>query len=100
MASPYHDLSVEEWLAKTKDLVNQHPLDFETIRRVALKCWHTLWSTTIGESELSVRLWELDIPATVTGYFFEKLFAKELEKEFPSLWRGSRSKNEKDIVYS
>lgn len=99
MPSPYDSLREEQWLAKTQDLVNQHPLKFETIRRVALKCWHTLWSTTIGEGELSISLGELDVPATVTGYFFEKLFAKELETEFSHLWRGGRSKDEKDIVY-
>ena len=99
MPSPYNNLNEEEWLAKTQDLVDQHPLDFETIRRVALKCWRTLWSTTIGEGGLSISLWEWDVPATVTGYFFEKLFAKELETESPHLWRGGKSKDEKDIVY-
>lgn len=99
MNSPYSDLREDEWLAKTKYLVAQHPLNFETIVRVALKCWHTLWSTTIGEGKLSIGLWELDVPATVTGYFFEKLFAKELATENPCLWRGGRSKEDKDIVY-
>jgi len=99
MPSHYDNLGQEEWRAKTEELVSQHPLDFETIRRVALKCWNTLWSTTIGEGELSIRLWELDVPATVTGYFFEKLFAKELETEHPCLWRGGKSKDDKDIVH-
>ncbi|MEA5571217.1 ScaI family restriction endonuclease [Calothrix sp. UHCC 0171] len=99
MSSPYNSLGEEEWLAKTQDLVDQHPLDFETIRRVALKCWDTLWSTKIGEGELSISLWELDVPAIVIGYFFEKLFAKELETEHPCIWRGGKSKDDKDIVY-
>jgi len=99
MSSPYKNLNEEEWLAKTQELIDQHPLDLETIRRVALKSWDTLWRTTIGEGELSVNLWELDIPATVIGYFFEKLFAKELETENPKLWRGGRNKADKDIVY-
>jgi hypothetical protein len=99
MHSPYEDLSEEQWLAKTEILVKQHPLKFETIKRVALSCWYTLWATKIGEDKLSISLSELDVPATVTGYFFEKLFAKELETESPSLWRGGRSKEDKDIVY-
>lgn len=80
MASPYQDLPEEEWLEKTKQLVKEHPLDFETIKDVTNKCWNTLWSTTIGENELSIKLDELNIPATIIGYFFEKLFAKELER--------------------
>ena len=99
MSSPYENLKEEEWLAKTQELIDQHPLNLETIRRVALKSWDTLWRTTIGEGELSVNLWELDIPSTVVGYFFEKLFAKELETENPTLWRGGKNKEDKDIVY-
>jgi hypothetical protein len=56
MSSPYEGLTEQEWLAKTEELINQHPLDFDTIRRVALKSWDTLWSTTIGEGELSISL--------------------------------------------
>lgn len=99
MSSPYEDLTETEWLAKTEELVSYHPLDFETIRRVAIKSWNTVWSTTIGEGELSISLLELDVPATVVGYFFEKLFGKELETEHPQLWRGGRNKNDKDLVY-
>ncbi|MCF4968822.1 ScaI family restriction endonuclease [Nostoc sp. CMAA1605] len=99
MPSPYQALPEEEWLMKTQHLVESHPLDFETIKAVSLKCWKTLWSTTVGEDKLAINLSELDIPATIVGYFFEKLFAKELELINPKIWRGGRSKEEKDIVY-
>ncbi|WP_066425643.1 ScaI family restriction endonuclease [Anabaena sp. 4-3] len=99
MPSPYQGLPEEEWLMKTQELVEAHPLDFETIKDVALKCWKTLWSTTIGEDNLAINLSDLDIPATIVGYFFEKLFAKELQIRHPQLWRGGKSKEEKDLVY-
>lgn len=99
MPSPYEGLTKEEWLAKTRELISCHPLNFETIKQVALKSWQILWSTTIGEGELSIKLFELDVPASVVGYFFEKLFAKELETQQPHCWRGGRNKNDKDVVY-
>jgi hypothetical protein len=46
-----------------------------------------------------VPLKDLAVPATVVGYFFEVLLAKELESRFPQLWRGHESKDEKDLVY-
>ena len=49
--------------------------------------------------EDSVELSELRVPATVVGYFFEVLLARELERREPTLWRGNRSKDEKDLVY-
>ncbi|WP_414574992.1 ScaI family restriction endonuclease [Anabaena sp. CCY 9402-a] len=98
MPSPYEGLTEEEWLVKTKELISCHPLDVETIKQIAFKSWKTLWSTTIGEGKLSINLSELDVPATVIGYFFEKLFAKELERQQPHLWRAGKNKEDKDIV--
>jgi hypothetical protein len=79
--------------------VENHPLHLEVIREIALKSWDILWQTTIGEGELAIPLYSLDVPAMVVGYFFEKLFAKELQKREPQLWRGGVSKEEKDLVY-
>jgi hypothetical protein len=47
---------------------------------------------------MAVRLAELDVPATVVGYFFEVLLARELQGR-DSRWRGSQSTDEKDLVY-
>lgn len=99
MPSPYESQSIETWSNITKGLIAKHPLDVDTIREVALIAWGVLWQTKIGEGDISVRLDEIDVPATVVGYFFEKLFARELERKHPEQWRGSRSKEEKDIVY-
>jgi hypothetical protein len=61
--------------------------------------WGTLWLTKIGEGETAIPIAELDVPAMVAGFFFEKLFARELQLRFPSNWRGGRSKDEKDLVF-
>jgi hypothetical protein len=52
----------------------------------------------LGTGPLAVKLADLRVPATVVGYFFEVLLARELERRDP-LWRGSQSKDEKDLVY-
>jgi hypothetical protein len=79
MTSPYANLSQSEWLEKTQELVEQHPLRLEEIKEIALESWNLLWETRIGAGEVAVMLTEIDVPATVVGYFFEKLFARELE---------------------
>ena len=99
MASPYSGLPIEQWKAKTRELIERHPLDLETIREVAIAGWGTLWLTKIGEGETAIPITELDVPAMVVGYFFEKLFARELQLHFPDDWRGGRSKDEKDLVF-
>ncbi|MCI0486380.1 MAG: ScaI family restriction endonuclease [Blastocatellia bacterium] len=99
MASPYEGLPIEKWGAKTKGLIRQHPLGLEVIEEAALASWDTLWSTKIGRGKTAIRLDRMNLPATITGYFFEKLFVRELQSRFPSEWRGAESKDEKDIVY-
>jgi hypothetical protein len=91
-------LSKNQWLVKTNQLVESHPLKLDEIRNVAISCWQTLWLTKIGEGDTAIPLNEIEVPATVVGYFFEKLFAKELESRYPTQWRGGQTKDEKDIV--
>lgn len=100
MVSPYSVCPVEDWAEKTKELIKQHPLKPDVIREVALYSWDILWQTKIGKDATVMNLEEINPPATVVGYFFEKLFAKELQKRYPKEWRGTQSKDEKDIVYT
>jgi ScaI-like restriction endonuclease len=65
---------------------------------VALVAWGKVWQTTIGSGSTAVRLAELNVPATIVGYFFEILFAKELQHRFPREWRGNDTGDEKDLV--
>jgi len=98
MSSPYEGVDLELWSTKTQELIERHPLDLDTIRDTAIKCWGTLWQTNVGAGETAIPLSSIEVPATVTGYFFEKLFARELERKYPNLWKGGRSKSEKDFV--
>lgn len=96
MASPYVGRPTAEWAIVTKNLLAAHPLKSEQILEAALVSWERLWNTRVGDTELGFPLEELDPPATVIGYFFEKLFAKELATRLPGVWRGGRG-SEKDL---
>lgn len=99
MVSPYSGLAVENWAEKTKELIKQHPLKPDVIKEVALASWKILWQTKIGEGATVMNLEEINPPAIVVGYIFEKLFAKELQRKYPTEWRGTQSKDEKNIFY-
>lgn len=88
MPSPYAGLPVEQWQAVTDRLIEEHPLDLQTILETALVSWRRLWATTVGDGEDGFKLSELSPPATVIGYFFEKLFSKELANRLPDSWVG------------
>jgi hypothetical protein len=94
--SPYEDRPVSEWSEVTSNLIDAHPLKIEQIKLAAETAWERLWKTTVGDASLGFPFAEADPPATVVGYFFEKLFAKELATKFPSVWRGGKG-SEKDL---
>jgi hypothetical protein len=97
--SPYAGKPESEWKSITEGLLAHHPLKRDTIRDVAEVAWAKVWDTTIGSGSTAIRLAELEVPATVTGYFFERLFAREMQNRFPRKWRGTQGKDEKDLFY-
>lgn len=98
MTSPYKDVSVEDWNAVTEQLLKQHPLTLENIREAAEAAWSDVWSTQIGQGKTKILLRDVAPPATVIGYFFEKLLARELAERFPGKWRGGVG-SEKDLHF-
>lgn len=95
MKSPYLNKPLEEWKNITNNLVDNYPLKMEEILDISLLSWSRLWSSVIGEQ---IPLTEVNLPATVVGYFFQKLFSFELSKRYPNDWRGEIYKEDKDLV--
>lgn len=93
--SHYESLPKENWQAKTRELIESYPLELDEIEKIALLSWKRLWDSEIGGQ---ISLSEVELPATVVGYFFQKLFAYELSCRYPDVWRGEENKNDKDLV--
>lgn len=96
MTSPYHNQPQEQWLEITKKLVEDYPLTEEEIIELVLESWRKLWTTKVGDI---IPLEEVDLPAPVVGYFFQKIFTYELEQKYHGYWRGEQNKADKDLVY-
>lgn len=96
MASPYLGRPVEQWANITQQLVQQHPLTPDLILDAAMLSWTRLWNTWVGDTVVGFPIAEIGPPATVIGYMFEKLFAKELAIRLPGAWRGGVG-SEKDL---
>ncbi|HZZ93422.1 MAG TPA: ScaI family restriction endonuclease [Usitatibacter sp.] len=88
MPSPYDGVAEHDWPKRTQELIEAHPLSLHEILRAAENSWSLLWQTTIGEGQTAFSLSDLDPPATVVGYLFEKLFARELASQHPKVWAG------------
>ncbi len=93
--SPYANQDVSNWSAITNELIKNYPIPLNEILEIAILSWDRLWSSRIGGD---IKISEVDLPATVVGYFFQKLFSHELAKRYPNSWRGESVKSDKDLV--
>jgi len=46
--SPYDGLGIEEWEAKTRELIREHPLDSNEIYEVSIRVWEDMFNSGIG----------------------------------------------------
>jgi len=92
----YTEANKENWKSITQKLVEEHPLSLDEILEISNLSWERLWSSNIGGE---IKLTEVELPATVIGYFFQKLFALELSNRYPDEWRGEIHKDDKDLVH-
>lgn len=99
MFNPYENIPIYRWPEVTDNLINQHPLSLQEIHEVAIYSWTALWQTKIGSGDAILNIQDIAPPATVIGYFFEKLMAKELERRYPNLWAGGTKSDHKDLHY-
>ena len=69
--SPYLEIPISGWKDITKELVNKHPLSKKELLEIVLISWDRLWQTNVGGH---VQIKDVELPSTVVGYFFQKLF--------------------------
>jgi hypothetical protein len=93
--SPYLEIPISGWKDITKELVNKHPLSKKELLEIVLISWDRLWQTNVGGH---VQIKDVELPSTVVGYFFQKLFTYELSSRYPNVWRGEKERSDKDVV--
>jgi hypothetical protein len=47
MVSPYFGIPVEKWADKTKELIEQHPLDVNEIYEIVISVWEEIFESSI-----------------------------------------------------
>ncbi|ART82223.1 hypothetical protein CBP31_05930 [Oceanisphaera profunda] len=93
--SPYTNQPISNWSSITASLIEKYPVPLTEILEIANLSWSRLWSSVVGGE---IKINEVELPATVVGYFFQKLFSHELSRRYPNEWQGEKHKNDKDLV--
>lgn len=98
LLSPYHDLLVDAWLDKTKELIQSHPLDATEIVEIVLRAWKDIFVSNLGTKQYQIGKDIFPTPQ-VLGFLLQEFITLELKEKYPEVWRNEVSKIDKDLVY-
>ncbi|MFM6133179.1 MAG: ScaI family restriction endonuclease [Sphaerospermopsis kisseleviana] len=98
MVSPYSDIPVENWADKTKELIEQHPLDVNEIYKIVISVWDEIFESSITSRGHKIGKDIFPSPQII-GYLLHELIPLELSSRYPQLWRREENAKEKDLVY-
>lgn len=97
--SPYTGLPVNEWEAKTKEIIRHHPLDTSQLYALVLRTWDEIFESRIGAKPFQIGI-DLFPQPQIMGFFLHELIPLQLELAFPGIWRRNRAAGEKDLLYT
>lgn len=98
MDSPYLDLSVEEWLNITHEIVNKHPLSESEIVDAILASWQSIFDSRLGTKGFQIGK-DIFPKPQIMGFLLHELIPLELAAKHPDNWRGDTNAADKDLVY-
>ncbi|WP_152964904.1 ScaI family restriction endonuclease [Limnoraphis robusta] len=96
LTSPYIGHPESDWMAITRQVIDEFPLSSEVLISTVEEAWKDLYSSSFGDFRLQIGR-DIFLPAQAIGIILERLIAVRLAHQ-NSGWRGSQAKHEKDIV--
>ncbi len=94
--NPYKDLPVEDWKAKTVELIEAHPLKKEELVEAVLASWDKIFDTYIG-NELKIGR-DIQPSPQILGNYLHELIPIYFEKKYDGKWHKDKTKKDKDLV--
>ncbi|MFN6098915.1 MAG: ScaI family restriction endonuclease [Dolichospermum sp.] len=98
MVSPYLGIPVEKWADKTKELIEEHPLDANEIYEIVISVWEEIFQSSITSRGYKIGRDIFPSPQII-GSLLHELIPLELSGKYPQLWRREKDTTEKDLVY-
>ena len=97
MVSPYEGLRPQDWAHRTRELIDDHPLEEGELLEVVQQSWNAIFESRLGSFRIGVHLFP---KPQIMGFFLHELIPLEIAKRYPDHWRREESAQDKDLVYS
>ncbi len=94
--SPYEGLSLDNWKARTEELIARHPLNPEELVKITLDAWEDIFKSSIGGFHVGSNIFP---KPQIMGFFLQELITLKLIALYPNDWRGDIEASDKDLVY-
>ena len=94
--NPYENLPLNQWKAKTIELVEKHPLKKDELVDAVLTSWNKIFDTYIG-NELKIGK-DIKPSPQILGSYLHELIPIYFEKKYSGKWHKDQSKKDKDLV--
>ena len=95
--SPYLNLSEDQWLKKTQELIQRHPLTKGELVDVVLRAWNDIFDSRFGPKGFQIGKHIIPKPQ-IMGFLLHELIPLEFATRYPQKWCGERSATDKDLV--
>lgn len=98
MQSPYNGLPPQAWETKTRELIQQHPLNPNELYEIVILVWQEIFNSSLTSRGYRIGV-DLFPSPQIMGFFLHELIPLELKSRYPELFRRDQNATEKDIVY-
>jgi ScaI restriction endonuclease len=98
MNSPYVDISPNNWLPITQELVKRHPPSTDEIVDIILTSWQSIFDSKLGTKGFRIGQ-DIFPKPQIMGFLLHELIPLELKAKYPDEWRGDASVTDKDIEF-
>lgn len=96
--SPYDGLPEGQWLARTKTLLADYPIQQSELVEIVLEEWQSIFESRVGK--LGLRIGEHIFPKPqIMGDYLHELIPYDLQTRYPGQWRRDSTGTDKDLVY-
>lgn len=93
--SPYFELSLDQFVARTRALIDEYPIGPSALAGAVLASWDQLFESLVGGFRIGADIFPN--PQAMGGLLHE-LVPLNLAREYAGMWRRERNSGEKDIV--
>ncbi|MCD3403720.1 ScaI family restriction endonuclease [Streptococcus equi] len=93
---PYHNVKESEWKSVTERLIEEFPIEMETLRKIVLDSWNELFTISNATRDFAIGKTIFPKPQ-ILGFFLEEIVTQKIHKLDPKTWIPDPTGYSKDL---